>query len=87
MPQFSPVKLHSGAGEVSAKGTWEDGYWTVEFRRSLVTPARHFNDTIFQRITQFSVHVFDQTDRVDHSSESGRLFLQFTPPEARVVSN
>ena len=87
VPQFSPVPLHGGAGEVKAKGYWQDGYWTVEFRRSLITPARHLNDTIFQRITQFSVHVFDQTDRVDESSESGRLFLKFLPPETQLVSN
>lgn len=87
VPQFSPIGLQGGAGEVSAKGNWEDGYWTVEFRRSLVTPARHLNDTIFQRITQFSVHVFDQTERVDESSESPRLFLQFLPKETRMADN
>ena len=80
-PQFSPVKLTGGAGEVAARGHWEDGYWTVEFRRARITPARHANDTIFQRLTQFSIHVFDQTERIDESSESARLFLQFMPPE------
>lgn len=87
VPQYSPLPLQGGAGEVRAKGRWENGYWTVEFRRSLVTPAQHLNDTIFQRITQFSVHVFDQTDQVDESSESGRLFLKFLPPETQLVNN
>ncbi|MBD3646730.1 MAG: hypothetical protein HUJ31_04595, partial [Pseudomonadales bacterium] len=79
VPQFSPVRLNDGAGEVSAKGQWKDGYWTVEFRRARVTPAGTLNDTVFQRLTQFSVHVFDRTEAVDQSSESGRLFLRFLP--------
>jgi hypothetical protein len=87
VPQFSPVRLREGAGEVSAKGKWDDGYWTVEFRRVRETPAGVFNDVVFQRITQFSVHVFDQTEQVDESSESGRLFLKFLPPETQLVSN
>jgi hypothetical protein len=87
VPQFSPIKLRDGAGEVSAKGNWEDGYWTVEFRRVRETPQRHFNDVVFQRITQFSVHVFDKTEQIDESSESGRLFLKFLPPETQLVSN
>lgn len=80
-PQFSPVKLTGGAGEVSAKGHWQDGFWTVEFRRDRITPAKHIDDTIFNRLVQFSVHVFDQTERVDEASESARLFLQFLPAE------
>ena len=86
-PQFSPVKLEGGAGEVSAKGQWEDGFWTVEFRRVLETPARHANDTIFQRLTQFSVHVFNQTEQIDEVSESKRLFLQFMPEEKHLVND
>jgi hypothetical protein len=86
-PQFSPVKLTGGAGEVSARGHWEDGHWTVEFRRARLTPARHANDTIFQRLTQFSIHFFDQTERVDESSESSRLFLQFLPPETLLADD
>ena len=86
-PQFSPVKLEGGAGEVSASGQWEDGFWTVEFRRVLETPARHANDTIFQRLTQFSVHVFNQTEQIDEVSESKRLFLQFMPEEKRLVND
>ncbi len=85
--QFSPVKLKDGAGEVSAKGLWEDGYWTVEFRRDRVTPANTLNDVVFQRLTQFSVHVFDQTEQVEEVSESKRLFLQFVPEEPRLTKD
>jgi hypothetical protein len=80
-PQYRPLKLTADAGEVSAKGEWKDGRWTVEFRRALLTPARTGSDSVFERATQFSIHVFDHTERIDESSESGRLFLQFEPAE------
>ena len=85
-PQFSPVKLTGGAAEVAAKGQWKDGYWTVEFRRDRETPDGHLNDTIFNRLVQFSVHVFDQVERLDQASESARLFLQFLPKEQKLVN-
>jgi len=81
-PQYKPVKLTGDAGEVAAKGRWADGRWTVEFRRSMVTLARTSTDSIFQRATQFSIHVFDRTERADQASESGRMFLQFEPARA-----
>lgn len=87
VPQFSPVKLTDGAGEVRAKGNWEDGFWTVEFRRARITPANTLNDTVFNRLVQFSVHVFDQGEKVDEASESDRLFLQFLPAGQSLVSN
>jgi len=84
-PQFSPIKLTDSAGEVSAKGHWEDGFWTVEFQRDRITPAKHIYDTVFNRLVQFSVHVFDHTDQLDEVSESGRLFLRFLPQEQILV--
>jgi hypothetical protein len=81
LPQFKPVKLTGDAGEVAAKGRWADGRWTVEFRRVLETPARTATDMVFNRVTQFSVYVFDHTERLDEAGESGRLFIQFLPAE------
>ena len=86
-PQFSPVELADGAGEVDAKGHWEDGYWTVEFRRDRVTPAKTLNDTVFNRMVQFSVHVFDQAEEYDEASESDRLFLKFMPQEPQLAKD
>ena len=86
-PQFSPVKLTGGAAEVAASGQWKDGYWVVEFRRIRYTPAEHIFDTIFNRMVQFSVHIFDHVERLDETSESGRLFLRFLPPEQNLASN
>ena len=86
-PQFRPVRLDGPAGEIAAKGHWEDGYWTVEFRRDRITPAGFMHDTEFNRLTQFSVHVFDRTEAVDKSSESPRLFLKFLPEGQRLADN
>lgn len=81
VPQFKPVKLTGNAGDVAAKGQWVDGRWTVEFRRLLITPAKTASDSMLDRTTQFSIHVFDSTERLDEASESGRILLQFEPEE------
>lgn len=85
-PQYSPVGLTGGAGEVPAKGHWEDGYWTVEFRRLRLTPSEHIYDTIFNRTVQFSVHVYNGTERMDEVAESPRLYLQLLPEEEPLVA-
>ena len=78
--QYNPVHLKAGAGEVKAKGSWANGYWTVEFRRDRETPAKTLNDVVFNRLVQFSLYIFDQTENIEEASESQRLFLQFLPP-------
>jgi hypothetical protein len=86
-PQFQPVRLEGDAGEIAAKGHWQDGFWTVEFSRDLMTPARTATDTEFTRLTQFSIHVFDRTERIDEGSESQRLFLEFLPEERQLAKH
>jgi len=81
VPQFEPLKIEGGAADVRAKGHWEDGYWTVELRRKRLTEDGGGYDIQFQRLTQFSIQVYDQVERLDESSESGRLFLQFLDKE------
>jgi hypothetical protein len=81
-PRFSPIQLWGRAGEVAARGQWNNGFWTVEFRRVRETPVGHLEDVIFNRLVQFSVHVFDQAERLDQASESPRLFLQFLEHES-----
>jgi len=85
-PSFKPLRLEGGAGEVAARGQWKDGYWTVEFRRARHTPVEHIYDTVFNRIVQFSVHVFDHAERLDEASESGRLYLRFLPPQQALAN-
>jgi hypothetical protein len=87
VPQYSPVRLTEGAGEVAAKGQWRDGQWTVEFRRVRITPLGQLYDTVFDRMVQFSVQVFEDTERLDQASESDRLYLQFLRPERKVAKN
>ena len=86
-PQFEAVRLEGDAGEVSAKGRWEDGYWTVEFRRKLITPADTSTDWVFVRLTQFSIYVFDGVERLDQASESPRLYLRLMPRERLLVDD
>ena len=75
--QYKPLKLECDAGEVEAKGHWKNGYWTVEFKRAMVTPIGGQDDTTFLRLTQFSIHIYDHTEEIDRGAESKRLFLQF----------
>lgn len=86
-PQFKAVKLEGDAGEVGARGRWQDGYWTVEFSRNLSTPSNTVTDSVFTRLTQFSIHVFDRVERIDQVSESKRLFLEFLPEEQQVAKD
>ena len=78
------MKLEGDAGDVSAKGHWENGIWTVEFSRARFTDSETVTDSVFSRLTQFSVHVFDHVERIDQASESGRLYLQFMEEEQLV---
>ena len=88
LPQFEPFELKGNAADVRAKGHWQDGFWTVEFRRKRITDGGSGNawDVPFDRLTQFSLHVFDHTEQLDQSSESPRLFLQFLDEEPLLVS-
>lgn len=86
-PQYEAVRLEGDAGEVGARGHWKDGFWTVEFVRDLSTPANTLTDSTFKRLTQFSIHVFDRTERIDEVSESGRLFLEFLPEQRQVAQD
>lgn len=86
-PQFVAVRLEEDAGEVDAKGHWEDGYWTVEFRRKRVTPANTSTDWVFTRMSQFSIYVFDGVERFDQASESSRLWLRLMPNDHLLVGD
>jgi len=87
LPQFEPFSSQKNTSDVRARGHWEDGFWTVELRRKRITGFRLSYDVPFERLTQFSLHVFDHVERMDQSSESSRLFLQFLPKGQKVVNN
>jgi hypothetical protein len=84
VPQFEPLALQGNAAEVRAKGHWEAGYWTVELRRPLMTEGAGY-DIQMHRLTQFSIQVYDRVERLDESSESGRLFFQFMEKESNTA--
>ena len=81
-PQYEPLKLQGNAAEVRGKGRWENGFWTVELRRPLITEGGGSYDIQMNRLTQFSLQVYDRAERLDESSESGRLFFQFLEKES-----
>ena len=60
---------------------------TVEFRRVRITPLGQLYDTMFDRMVQFSVQVFEGVERLDQAAESDRLYLQFLRPEEKVAKN
>jgi len=78
VPQFRPIRLTGDAGNVAARGQWQDGRWTVEFKRALVLPE-DTGDHSFRRASQFSIHAFDHTEDLDKSSSSWRILLEFEP--------
>jgi hypothetical protein len=86
-PQYKAVKLEGDAGDVSAKGNWENGVWTVEFSRARYTDSETVTDSVFNRLTQFSIHIFDQVERIDQASESPRLYLQFMEKDLILTKN
>jgi hypothetical protein len=51
-------------------------------RRPLVTEGGGSYDIQMQRLTQFSIQVYDHVERLDESSESGRLYFQFLEKES-----
>lgn len=86
LPQFEVQELQDNANDVLARGHWKDGFWTVELRRKRITEAGLSYDVQFERLTQFSLNVFDGTEQLDLSSESPRLFLQFLDKKPLMAS-
>lgn len=68
MPRYIPRTPSGSMADVTAKGSWQDGFWTVELSRRLSTgdPA----DVVFApgRDSLFSVAVFDSREGIDHST-------------------
>ncbi len=85
-PSFELMELPDNAGDVLAKGHWENGFWTVELRRQRFTDAGSSWDFQMERLTQFSMYVFDSTEKLDEASESQRLFLQFLDKKPLLAS-
>lgn len=68
-------------GDVSAKGVWKDGMWTLEIRRALVTTGENAKtqDVQFDDLSKaydFGVSVFDNS-QINHIYHDGVLQLKF----------
>jgi hypothetical protein len=73
---FAARTPSGSAGDVTAKGSWKDGHWLVEFSRRLssgdpvdaiLTPGRE---------AYLSIAVFDAREKADHST-SQEIVLRF----------
>jgi hypothetical protein len=73
-------------GDISGKGTWSNGEWTLEIGRKLVTGSQY--DVQFDDMTKtyyFGVATFDNA-QVRHSFNSGAISLMFGPPTPTSVA-
>ncbi|GMV83288.1 MAG: hypothetical protein AMXMBFR7_44720 [Planctomycetota bacterium] len=68
VPQYLPGTPSESAADVSAKGAWVDGWWTLELKRKLDTG--HADDTAFDpaRTYRMAVSVHDRTGDMDKAS-------------------
>jgi hypothetical protein len=68
VPRYGARTPSGSMADVTAKGSWSEGFWTVELSRRLSTgdPA----DVVFGRGREsfFSIAVFDSREGIDHST-------------------
>ncbi len=76
LPGWIPEKPTGSAADVQARGSWENGKWSVEFKRKLVTG--HKDDTPFDlsKPVDFALAVCDQGEKSDHEV-SPKYVLKF----------
>jgi hypothetical protein len=76
VPRYAARTPSGSMADVTAKGSWSEGFWTVELSRRLSTgdPV----DVVFGRgrETFFSIAVFDAREGIEHST-SNELVLKF----------
>lgn len=74
--QWIPEKPTGSCADVAARGSWEKGKWSVEFRRKLSTGNK--DDTAFDlsKPLEFAVAVCDQGEKSDHEV-SPKYVLRF----------
>ncbi len=76
IPQYEPQAPSGSAGDVQARGVWEKGRWTLEFRRKFKTG--NADDAPFDpaKTVDMAVATFDQCEHSDHDV-SGKIVLRF----------
>lgn len=77
-PHYEAVTPTGSAADVRAKGSWSDGWWTVELRRKLSTG--HPDDAHLVRGgdgTPFAVAILDRAEDEDHAASKVHvLFIE-----------
>jgi chemotaxis protein histidine kinase CheA len=77
IPSYKRSKPSGSAGDVSARGSWNKGVWTVEFSRDLKTGNADDADIPAKGQVVVSFAAYDKADRENHSSgQLVRLELQ-----------
>lgn len=68
IPSYTPNDAQGSAADVSARGAWKNGVWTVEFSRALKTGNPDDADISDEGQTMVSFAAYDKADRQNHSS-------------------
>ena len=81
IPGVVVSKLTGSRGDVEANAAWDDGKWTIVFKRALVTssPKASEQDVQFNDLTKpyyFGIAVFDNAT-IDHLYHDGSIALHF----------
>ena len=81
IPGIVTSQFKGPRGDISAKGIWRDGVWTVEIRRALVTTGENSDtqDVQFSDLSKaydFGVSIFDNS-QINHVYHDGVLQLKF----------
>jgi hypothetical protein len=77
IPGIIVAALEGDRGDISGKGAYRDGMWTVELQRKLTTGSQH--DVQFTDLSKsyfFGVAIFDNA-QVNHAWNNGALELMF----------
>ncbi len=78
VPQFLPGTPTGSAADVSAKGRWSHGRWTLELARRLDTGYADDTRLDLARHCRFALATFDHTGNMDKATRT--LVLTFDPP-------
>lgn len=79
LPGIVTSPFVGGRADVEAKGHWEDGRWTLEIRRKLVTndaPEKDIQFTDLNKTYRFGVTAFDNS-QIAHIYHKGSIKLVF----------
>jgi hypothetical protein len=69
--QLISSRMEGDSADIRGKGVWEDGMWTVEFARKLVTPSEkdvQFED--LKKISYFGIALFDNAEGDDREKHT-----------------